>query len=244
MTYEDIVELARTDEAILGLVLTGSRATGLGVTDDSDWDVRLIVRDEAHEECRSRFGTPHGSKVEVVVLSETELALAGELDTSSFWDRYSWVHAHVVVDRGAVADVVARKRALPANEARTLASAALDDYVNWMFRSLKNDAAAIVEGARLDAAESVSSLLDFLFAAHDRVRPFNKQLRWELEANPLPESTWSADSLLPRLMAIVDTASVGEQCRLFCDVEGLARARGLGGVIDGWEPDVAWLRGW
>jgi len=243
VTYEDLVELARTDEAILGLVLTGSRATGLGVTDHSDWDVRLIMRDEDCEEYRSRLCTPHGSKVEVVVLSETELELAGELGTSSFWDRYSWVHAQVVVDRDAVAEVVARKRALPADEARTLAAAALDDYVNWMFRSLKNDAAGIVEGARLDAAESVSSFLDFLFAAHDRVRPFNKQLRWELETNPLAEGTWSADSLLSRLVAIVDTASVGEQRRLFCAVESLARTRGLGDVIDGWEPDVAWLRG-
>jgi hypothetical protein len=30
---------------------------------------------------------------------------------------------------------------------------------------------------------------------------------------------------------------------LFADVEQLARAHGHGDVIDGWEPDVAWLRG-
>jgi hypothetical protein len=34
-----------------------------------------------------------------------------------------------------------------------------------------------------------------------------------------------------------------EQRRTFRDVEVLARRHGLGDVIDGWEPDVGWLRG-
>ena len=34
-----------------------------------------------------------------------------------------------------------------------------------------------------------------------------------------------------------------DQQALFRGTEGLARIRGLGATIDGWEPDVAWLRG-
>ncbi|MEX2645868.1 MAG: hypothetical protein WD249_06370 [Gaiellaceae bacterium] len=34
-----------------------------------------------------------------------------------------------------------------------------------------------------------------------------------------------------------------EQQALFRDAERLARSRGLGEVIDGWEPDVPFLRG-
>jgi hypothetical protein len=45
------------------------------------------------------------------------------------------------------------------------------------------------------------------------------------------------------LERIVVTGDVDEQRRLFRAVERHARERGLGGVIDGWEPDVAWLRG-
>jgi hypothetical protein len=30
---------------------------------------------------------------------------------------------------------------------------------------------------------------------------------------------------------------------MFADLERAARRRGVGEVIDGWEPDVAWLRG-
>jgi hypothetical protein len=36
---------------------------------------------------------------------------------------------------------------------------------------------------------------------------------------------------------------LGAQQALFRDAERLAREHGFGEVIDGWEPDVAWLRG-
>jgi predicted nucleotidyltransferase len=243
MTYEELVEIARRDDAIVGLVLTGSRGSGFGFTEESDWDVRLIVHDDVRDEYGARFAAPHGSRVEVVVLSEAELEDAGEIGTRSAWDRYSWVHADVVVDKGRVEELVMRKSTLPPESARTLAAQHLDDYVNWYYRSAKNAGLGIVEGARLDAAESVSSLLDFLFAAHGRVRPFNKFLRSELETHPLPGATWTAAVMLPRLVEILDTGRAEAQQRMFRDVEALARAHGLGGVIDGWEPDVSWLRG-
>jgi hypothetical protein len=97
--------------------------------------------------------------------------------------------------------------------------------------------------AHLDAVESLSPLLDALFAFQGRVRPFNKSLRWELEGSPLPGDVWSADRLLPRLQAIAATSGAREQQSLFRDVEHLARDHGFGAIVDGWEPDLAWLRG-
>jgi hypothetical protein len=85
-------------------------------------------------------------------------------------------------------------------------------------------------------------LLTTLFAIEGRVRPFNRFLRWELETFPLPGAEWSADVLLPRVQAIVAIGRIEDQAALLRDVEALARAHGLGSVIDGWEPDVAWLR--
>jgi hypothetical protein len=82
-----------------------------------------------------------------------------------------------------------------------------------------------------------------LFALDGRVRPYNKYLQWELERFPLPGEAWSAERLLPTLERIVAGGDVDTQRRLFRDVERLARERGLGHVIDGWEPDVAFLRG-
>jgi hypothetical protein len=77
--YAELVEAARQDDNVVGLVLTGSRGSRFGVTDESDWDVRLVVRDEVRDGYRARLGTPHGSAVEVVVLTLDELAAVSEL---------------------------------------------------------------------------------------------------------------------------------------------------------------------
>jgi len=242
--YEELVEIARHDDNIVGLVLTGSRGRGFAETDDSDWDVRLVVRDDVAHAYRARLATSHGAAVNVVVFSLSEFEQVGEVGTKSAWDRYSYVRAQVVIDGpdDRIADLMRAKSTLPAAAARLLAAEYLDDYVNSYYRAAKNRRSGLEVEANLDAAESVAALLNFLFAAHERVRPFNRFLRWELENHPLPGDSWTAGSLLPRLRAILSSGDIGEQQRLFRDVEALARSRDLDDVIDGWEPDLAWLR--
>jgi hypothetical protein len=48
------------------------------------------------------------------------------------WDRYSYVHAQVVIDKlnGRIAELVAEKGRLSADEARSIAEHALDAYIN------------------------------------------------------------------------------------------------------------------
>jgi hypothetical protein len=244
-TYEDLVEIAQADDGILGLVLAGSRGHGQFVRDGSDWDVRLVVRDEILDAYRSRFATPHGSSVDVAVFSLTAFEQAGEIGSESAWDRYSYVRAQVVVDKldGLVAELIEAKSVLPPQAARTIAAEQLDTYINSYYRSAKNHRSGLAIEAHLDAAESVPPLLEALFAIHGRVRPFNRLLRWELEVEPIPGEPWATGALLPRLQTILSTGAFAEQQSLFRDVEALARAHGLGDVVDGWEPDIAWLRG-
>jgi hypothetical protein len=90
--------------------------------------------------------------------------------------------------------------------------------------------------------ESISPFLTMLFALHGRVRPFNKFLRWELEAYPLEDPCWRSEVLLPRLRQIAG-GDLDTQQSLFRDAEALALSRGLGAVIDSWEPDVRPLGG-
>jgi predicted nucleotidyltransferase len=242
VTFEELVELARAEDGVLGLVLTGSRAHGRFVTDESDWDVRLVVRDELVDEYRARLGTPHGSRVEVVVMSRSEFERTGDPGTPTAWDRPSYVHAVAVVDTsgGRVSEILERKRTLPPDYARSLAAERLDDYVNAYFRSAKSHRLGLGLEARLDGAESIPPLLDFLFALEGRVRPFNKHLRAELERQPLALAT---DELLARVGRILSTGDLDAQQELFRDVAPLVRAHGLSDVIDAWEPDVAFLRG-
>jgi len=184
--------------------------------------------------------------VEVAVFSLSGFRdRVGAIGSENEWDRYSYVNAQVVLDKlgGEIGRIVAEKGVLPAEAARVIAADALDTYINSYYRSARNVAGDLHLAALLDAAESIPPLLTALFALHQRVRPFNKFLRWELENFPLGEAIWQANLLLPRLEAIATRGDLGEQQRLFRDVERVAREHGLGGVVDGWEPDIDWLRG-
>jgi hypothetical protein len=222
MSLEELLREAEADPDVLGIVLGGSLGKGALITEHSDYDVWVIVRDETRL-------VPHrrGERIELitVTLADFERRPAD----------YTFAHVTPLLDKGGITELVAAKGRVDP----TSAGEPLDGYANMLYRSLKNARDGHPLEARLDAAESVPYFLEFLFRAHGRVRPYNKWLRWELEEHPL-EPPWTADELLPRLERVL----VGEgQQALFRDAERLARERGHGEVIDGWEPDVPWLRG-
>jgi hypothetical protein len=70
------------------------------------------------------------------------------------------------------------------------------------------------------------------------LRPYNKWLEWELRNHPLP-----VELDLERLERIARTGALEDQRALFREAEALARKLGRGATIDGWEPDVEFLRG-
>jgi predicted nucleotidyltransferase len=243
--YRQIVAAIRSDPDAVGAVLVGSRALGAPFEHpESDWDLRVVVRDEAYADVVGRLGTPHGSPVEVAVLRLSTFERLTAPDSPLGWDRPSYLNAKVVHDRlgGRIAALVESFQQLTPADARGLASSQLDTYINAWFRSLKNGAIGLTGASHLDAAESIPALLAALFALHGRVRPFNRHLAFDLERRPLGRGWLGGEVLLPRLERIVATGSIELQAALFRDVEGLVRRTGLGDVIDGWEPDVEWLR--
>jgi predicted nucleotidyltransferase len=233
--YREFLAAASADDNVVGVVLSGSRGAGVFVTERSDFDVFVILR---LPDDRWRF--EYASPVEMVSMTIEEFrryALPGGRDA---WNRPAFLYAKVEIDRldGAIGQIVERKRRLTTEEARTIASEALDDYINTLFRSLRNlEAGRDLEG-RLDAIESVSPLLTTAFALDGRVRPFNKWLRHELEREPL-----GIEGLLDRIARILGTPEPGELRAAFREMERHARARGHGSVVDSWEPNLRWLRG-
>ena len=77
-----------------------------------------------------------------------------------------------------------------------------------------------------------------MFNVHGRIRPYNTWLEWELREHPLP-----VEVDLELLRRIGASGEIGAQQQLFRSTERLAREAGLGAVVDGWEPDLEWLRG-
>jgi predicted nucleotidyltransferase len=219
-----LVEEARQDENVVGVVLFGSRARGAYVTDKSDWDVYVVVREAPADRPFRR-----GERVETIELTLDELADPAD----SLRYHLAWIEPQL--DKtGEVAEAL--RKAVYVDP--SAASRPLDAYVNSYYRSLKNARVGLELAALLDAQESIPWYLEFVFTVHGRLRPYNKWLEWELREHSLP-----IDVDLTRLERIARTGDPAAQQALSRDTEELARAHGHGATIDGWEPDVAWLRG-
>ena len=238
--YESLFRRAAQDPNVVGLVLGGSRGKRALVTPGSDYDVYLVVLDDP-DEYRRRWTHPRGHPLDIAVFSLEEFRGHAAVGSQSEWNRYTFTHVEPELDRrdGEIGAIVRDKGCLPPEAARERAGEELDGYLNAYYRCLKNARLGLATAAQLDAAESVPPLLVALFAMEERVRPFNKYLTWELEHHPLAPIFCAAESLVPRLRTIVATGDLPEQQALFHEVEETARGRGLGEVVDGWEPDAA-----
>jgi len=231
VTFEDLLEAARSREDVVGLYVFGSRGRDFMVDERSDWDVCVVLADpEARERFDREFPYAHGARVEIV-----STTLDGIRDESSEHGRYAAAHADVVLDKtgGELTRVVAGQESLPSGTRDAVVREALDGYINQTYRSLRY-------GTRLDAVEAIPYALRTIFALENRVRPYNKYLEWELRHHPL--DGWTADDLLPLLDRVL-TGERKAQHELFELIEEPARREGFGDVVDGWEPDVDWLRG-
>ncbi|MBA2464266.1 MAG: nucleotidyltransferase domain-containing protein [Nocardioidaceae bacterium] len=227
----------RDDDNVGGLVLTGSHARGLaGVW--SDVDVYVVVRE------RAGWETTRSEQIDLPVLSMADLADV-PVDPTQWWNRYSFVDAHVLLDRteGEIHRLVARWATLTPDEAQRCLSTYLDGYVNFVYRSLKAEREGRRFEQRLDAAESTSWMLWTVFALFGRVRPYNKYLRHELTVRPLDAEEWREADLPALLDDILDTGDASAQRTLYRLVESSARRHGHGPTIDAWGDELRLLRG-
>lgn len=230
-SLDDLVEVAESRDVVVGLYVFGSRGRDFMVDERSDWDVCVVLASpQAQASFDREFPYVHGAPVEITSVTLDEIR-----DEPSEHGRYAAAHARVVVDKtaGELARVIVEQESLPAGTRDAVVRDALDRYVNQTYRSLRY-------GTRLDAVEAIPYALRTIFALSGRVRPYNKYLEWELEHHPL--EGWVAAELVP----LLDRVLAGEaeaQHALFNRVETAARAAGFGDVLDGWEPDLAWLRG-
>lgn len=234
--FDELVELARTDDDVVGLFVFGSRGRDLGVDERSDYDVGVILRDDdALARFDERHASRHGDPVEIASSTLAGLRAHGAFGSETEWARYQYAHVEPLVDKtdGELARMLEAKELISPSLRDGIVRDAIGAYVNATYRSLRY-------GTRLDAAESVAPFLRAIFALEGRVRPFNKYLEWELRHHPLP--AWHPDTLLARLERVLD-GDRDAQHALFRELEGQARANGFDEAIDEWEPDVAWLRG-
>lgn len=237
LTYDDFFRLAAADPAVVGLVLIGSQAHEGLATGLSDHDLWVVLADGAATGLE-RFRDHRTALLDLVFVTLAQFRGAG----MPGFCRYALARGRVALDRldGEVAATLAAKRRFAPDEAFKLAAEHLDDYANSLYRSLKNGRDGFALASRLDAADSIGSLFELLFAMDRRPRPYNKYLEWELARHPLPD--WDTGALLDAVGRIAATADPGVQRRLFAEVAAKAREAGHGDVLDAWGADLDLMR--
>jgi hypothetical protein len=157
--YADLLDRARRNPVVVGVVVFGSRAAGPFAQDISDVDCFVVV-DGSAEEARA-WQTPHGSLVEAWAMTFDAFRAHAEPGSSTAWNRPALIRARVDLDKldGEIGQIVDRKRRLDSDEARALIDDALDGAINSIYRALRNLEAGRIVGWRMDALESLGPLL-------------------------------------------------------------------------------------
>lgn len=240
----------RDDPSIVGIILTGSAARGLA-TSHSDVDMIVIRPAGPSDETTHKISL--SPTIDEIPMTLSELETIKPIGSEGAWDRWSFAWAQVLRDSlgGRVSEAVRRQATLSEEEIRELliGRSRLDEFINFCYRALKSYRNGRTEAARLDAAESVASLLDVIFALYGRVRPYNKYLAWELKEHPLPGADWQDERLLSRVNGLLNGSeavihesflAVERECRAYDQRLGQGA---LSEVIEAWGEELRLLRG-
>jgi hypothetical protein len=249
--YLALLERARTDPGILAFWLGGSRGMGRP-TQWSDFDVGMIVAEDAYERVRGELGLAGdfqadwrpGVDLSVRTFPMFEAFAAWGSDETGY--RYTFAHLRALVDKtGRAQPLIDAKARVPAEAVRAFIHASLDHALNQAYRGLKCLRDGDPAASRLEAAEAVNPFLDAAFALHGgRLRPYFKYLRWELDTFPLERLAFDGAALMDRLAAALSPDGAIALSRLLADTQDAFRAAGHGAAYDGWGETLAFILTW
>jgi hypothetical protein len=237
--FNKIYEEAKNDPNILGFILGGSRGKGI-VTKYSDYDIYLVVKDEALNSYKKKYQNVHIGDLWVTSLSFFEdYATIGSPDEG---DRYNFTHLNVLIDRNdRIQKLVDEKGRIPEEKVHEYVSRVLDGYINYVYRSVKCFRDHNLVGARLEAVRSVHLFLKVIFGVEGRITPYYKYLEWELQKFPLTLFPMASKDIIEYLLAILETADITIQQELLKTMERVCRKEGYGYVFDQWGSDLKWM---
>ncbi|MBI4134700.1 MAG: hypothetical protein HY471_01135 [Candidatus Sungbacteria bacterium] len=239
-SFEEVFASIKDDPNVLGFILQGSRGKGFENA-SSDYDARVIVKDEIAEEYKKKFDIPFKNMdLPVDSLSEfKEYAKWGSLEAVG--ERYDFTHCRILIDRtGEIQKLVEEKGRIPEEVRYYFVYNSLDAYVNAVFRSVKAWKNKNPEGAHFEAAASIPYFLDALFGVYSRPRPYSAYLNEELGKSHLEELPWDTKKLVQTLLAILKTGDLKTQQKLLKESERFFREKGFGKMFDAWEGKDTW----
>ena len=232
--FEQILEKATNDNRIVGLVLAGGRGKGM-FTENSDYDVVMITTDASASNVKEEYKGKQ-DMIDIGVLPISGFRIYAAVGTAEEWDRYTYAHLKASIDKiGEIQKIVDEKGTLPEDCLLKVAKNALDGYLNFLYRSMKNDRDGDIFASHFDACESLPRLITFLFTVEGRVRLYNKFLRWELGNYPLKNSLIQSEDFLGKIELIMKSGDIKIQKELHLLAEQTAFTNDCSDVIDSWE---------
>lgn len=238
--YEKILQDAYENDDIIGLVLVGSRGKGFE-NEYSDYDMVMIVKDEAAKEVHDKYEPLALDNVDLNVYSLTDFKKHAGWESPDAWDRYSYAHVKILVDKtDNLPDLIKEKGHIPQEKQKEFIEWWIDGYVNGVFRSVKCIRNGNQFGAHLEAVNSILDLLILVFGMNGRHRPFLSYVEKELNAYPLEHLPWSSNEFVAKIKKVLETADLEAQQELLKGVEKMSREMGYGNMFDGWEGKDKW----
>ncbi len=233
--YNALVNDAQADPNVIGLILAGGRGKGQS-TEHSDYDVEIIAIDAdaalkkyKHYEEKDVIDTLNPMTMDIF---RAHAEWGGEYA----WDRYAYAHNKAVIDKtGEIQKIIDEKGVIPPGQEGKVVEDAIGGYMNAVYRTLKNFRDGNGLAHRLDGVESISWLLTAIFGVENRIRPYNKFLRWELEKYPIADFPFSTDDFLKRIELITSTGDIATQKEVFKKCVQFFREKGFMKTIDSWE---------
>lgn len=232
--FEQILEKAREDNRVIGLILAGGRGKGMS-TKYSDYDIALIATEASISEVKSEYKGQQ-DVIDIGVLSISQFRDYAKIGTEEDWDRYTYAHIKAQIDKtGEIQKIIDEKGILPEDKKLKVAKDALGAYLNSLYRSVKNHRDGNMFASHFDACESLPWLLTFLFAIEGRVRPYNKFLKWELKNYPLKNLQLNSEDFIEKVESIINSGDIEIQKELHIVAENIAIKNECVDVIDDWE---------
>lgn len=206
----------------------------------------MVVDPSAAQSLREQVAAAPSRLKNLPVFTQPGFAAYAAWGGPHAWDRYSFVGVRTLIDRtGQIQSLIADKASIPAHAARAFIDAALDLFLNPLYRALKGLRDGDALASRLDGAQAPQAFLDVIVALNGgRLRPSAKYLAWELETCPLAASPWTADAILARLEEILSPVPTRAQQALLEGLEPLARGAGHDAARDAWRAALPWMRTW
>jgi hypothetical protein len=236
--YQKLLQYAKLNPYVLGLVLAGSRGKGK-ITKHSDYDVFVIIKDKTPGKIRKKLAAFRIFDFDSFVMDLAAFKKYAAWGGSYAWDRYNFARLKAPLDKtGQVQKIVAEKGSLPAKYRGQAIKDGLDHYINQVYRSIKTHRDGDMLASRLEGNEAIQPMLNAVFALHGRLKPYYKYLNWELKHYPLTKLPISQKRFINMIGKIAKNGDPKTQKQL---LKILAPMFLKNGFKHGWDWKFNWL---